>query len=74
MTAKYAVHPGFIESKKDGEVHWIEARQLMQLYGVNPSECIVIDDEYIRYGGDPDDEKFIHLYPRRDADDYKVKL
>jgi hypothetical protein len=38
---KYWVKPGYVKSKNDGDTHFINARQLMELYNVNPSECVV---------------------------------
>ena len=38
---RYAVIPGWIRSKYDGELHYIDAPTLMSLYRVKPSECIV---------------------------------
>lgn len=32
---------GFIESKRDGDLHYLGAMRLRDLYGVMPSECIV---------------------------------
>ncbi len=36
---KYLVLPGYVTSKNDGALHFITAHQIMDLYGVNPSEC-----------------------------------
>jgi len=38
---KYLVCPGFMLSKTDGQNHWISANQLIELYSVNPQECVV---------------------------------
>lgn len=40
---KYAVWPGLVTSKTDGQVHFISAAQLVMLYGVKWDECIVYD-------------------------------
>lgn len=42
MAIKYAVYPGCVESKADGQIRYIGAYQLIQFYRVDPSECIVI--------------------------------
>ena len=42
MTAKYALHPGPVTSKRDGDRHFIDAHQLAFLYRVRPSECVVV--------------------------------
>ena len=41
MKIKYVIHPGEVKSKTDGDFHHISAEQLMELYKVDPSECIV---------------------------------
>ena len=51
MTLKYAVYPGMVTSKKDGQRHAIPSQVLMHLYNVNPEECLVIssaDPDYVR--------------------------
>ncbi len=37
---KYLVYPGEVNSQNDGDIHFISFKQLVQLYGVNPRECI----------------------------------
>lgn len=37
---KYLVIPGYVDSK-NGERHFISARKLIWLYGVDPKDCIV---------------------------------
>lgn len=32
---RYIIEPGYVKSQHDGEVHYITASQLAQLYGVN---------------------------------------
>lgn len=39
---KYLVRPSKVVSKNDGDVHFIGAREIMRLHGVDPRECIVI--------------------------------
>lgn len=39
---KYAVYPGIILSKENGDEQYIGAAQLMHSYGVSPQECIII--------------------------------
>ena len=41
---KYLIVPGYVTSRSDRQEHFIGARQLMRLYGVNPAECVVADD------------------------------
>ena len=44
---KYLVCPGYVHSIRDGDRHFVTAARLIELYGVNPSEC------YIRAYGEP---------------------
>lgn len=41
---KYLIHPGWVTSHTDGDEHYITARQLIKLYGVAVSECVVCRD------------------------------
>lgn len=43
MTVKYAVYPGPVRSRTDGDRHHVGAGNLMQLYGVDPRECVVVE-------------------------------
>lgn len=63
---KYAVHPDRIVSKTDGQMHFISAYQLMKLYGVQPTECVVCSDKHPNMGIHNND--YIHLTPRHDGD------
>jgi hypothetical protein len=65
---RYVIHPGDILSKNDRDIHFISAGQLMDLYGLDPKQCVVFQD-HTRY--EPDD---IHLYPRFDGDYREEKL
>ena len=66
---KYALHPGYITSKNDGDRHFISARQLARLYGVKIEECVVWGPEY--RPGEWRREDYVHFYPRYDGD-YKT--
>lgn len=39
---KYLVIPDYVHSISDGDYHYITARQLIKLYGVPPSECVIV--------------------------------
>jgi dTDP-4-dehydrorhamnose 3,5-epimerase-like enzyme len=39
---KYLVIPSEVRSKSDKQKHYIPSNQLMNLYNVNPSDCIVV--------------------------------
>jgi hypothetical protein len=43
MINKYVICPGFVQSIIDEDEHFVSAGELMELYGVPPSECIVHD-------------------------------
>lgn len=65
---KYIVHPGPVYSKNDFDRHHISAGQLMRLYGVSVSECLVCAHcqgrkmlPCVRDAG------YVHLYPRSDG-------
>ena len=65
---KYAIQPGHVRSKVDGDVHYINARTLMQLYKVDPRECLVIDPKddarlYEHQTQCAEEQKLIHLRP-----------
>ena len=66
---KYVVHPGTVWSKTDGDVHFIGARRLMQLYGVSPLECVIDDVKGTMLGHHT--EGLIHLSPDFHGD-YKL--
>jgi len=41
MTPKYLVCPGYVTSQNDGDTHFVGARELMELYRVNPELCVI---------------------------------
>lgn len=43
MTIKYVICPGHVVSKSDGQSHYIGPMTLMQLYGVDPKECMIYE-------------------------------
>lgn len=65
---KYALHPGNVRSKHDGDTHYISAGALMRLYKVSPLYVVVYDENlHSRYW-----DEYIHLFPREDGN-YKLK-
>jgi hypothetical protein len=68
---KYAVVPGWITSTSDGQRHWIGFGALTWLYGVNPAECVKVDDETERGWNDDLRAHLIWLYPQRRYEDYQ---
>mgnify|MGYP003482363238 CR=1 FL=1 len=61
MSRHFLVCPGEVVSRFDGQVHYIGSRQLMNLYNVNQSECVV-DTPICRTEG------LLHLEPNFDGD------
>jgi hypothetical protein len=55
---KYALHPGWITSKTDGDQHYIGVGQLIELYELRHDEYIVWNDS-----SGYKHEDYIHLYP-----------
>ena len=59
----YILHPGYVTSKNDGDEHYVGPCQLMELYRVEPRECIVYADKGYHVSAPGD----VHLYPRYDG-------
>lgn len=69
---KYSVHPDFVVSKTDRDVHYISADHLIHLYGVDPRDCVVIDDNadrrtYANLMRLAEEDNLIALRPRFDG-------
>ncbi len=67
---KYAVYPGPVQSKTDGDRHFIPSAMLIHLYQVNPAECLVVsrnDKEYEIKRKQAEDRGLIRLVPRYDG-------
>lgn len=62
---KYAVYPGPVTSKTDGDQHFIPSEMLIMLYKVDPRECIVIrrNDDPTRYLAAQEIAKEFNLIP-----------
>lgn len=45
IKCKYAIIPGYVKSQYDGQVHYVDAPQLMRLYGVRRDDCIIVHKE-----------------------------
>lgn len=70
MSKKYAVHPEKVKSKTDGQFHFISAHQLMKLFKVDPTDCVVCHRFHPVMGIKNSD--YIHLSPQYDGN-YKIK-
>lgn len=69
---KYALHPDFVTSRTDGDVHYIGAARLADLYDLQEDEYIIIDDSLDHHGyaqamRHAEGMNLIHLYPRYDG-------
>lgn len=67
---KYVVHGGYVTSRSDGDEHFIGFRQLCDLYGINPAECIYDDphnSERLRGYKRDYINSLVHLYVRNDG-------
>lgn len=71
MTARYALYPGWVISRTDGDRHFAGAADLSRLYCVRMADCVVVDSAYF---AQPDRRAFIAraaalipLYPRGDG-------
>ena len=60
----YAVHPGTVVSKNDGDMHYITAWKLIRLYGVDPNKCIIWDEKRPETRQGRKYEEYTHLYPK----------
>jgi len=72
---RWLIVPGTIISKRDGDLHYISAEDLMWLYRVNPAECVVHNERMGPYRGATTDRLWV-LRPRFDGDylEYKQTL
>ena len=65
---KYFIRPGYIKSQYDVDTHFISAGKLINLYMVQPSDCVTIpyDDDPAMY--EHQYGKLRHLHPRYRGD------
>lgn len=69
---KYILMGGNIRSKNDGQIHFISANKLCELYGLNQDECFFCDERFpATYRGIRSEDLTI-LYPNYEGD-YSVK-
>ena len=61
----YVIHPGLVYSINDKEMHYINYSRLIELYCLNPRECINAERRENLAGLDKTQLK--HIYPRRDG-------
>ena len=58
---KYAVHPGFVFSRNDGQRHYVDFVTLCRLYGIQPEEAY--DADNLRGAPRARLQTLIDLYP-----------
>lgn len=63
MDKKYLVMAGYVISKEDGDQHYIGAVDLMKLYGVEHSECVIANPKQLKSHLDKLKEELIVLRP-----------
>ncbi len=63
MKKKYLLCPGYVRSKEDGQLHWIDVPTLAELYGVSMIECMTLPETQGRRVTD-----LIPLQPRATGD------
>ena len=42
MAKRFAIHPGTIRSQSDGQDHYISGGRLIELYGLDFRECVIV--------------------------------
>ena len=60
---RYVVHPGYVRSRSDGDLHYITYMRLINLFKVDPKLCVRFIEELHR--PQPLDT---HLYPKYSGD------
>ena len=72
MMPRYALYPGPVTSRTDGQRHHVSARQLAALYGVDLRECLVVTQADLEHPGMRDfcarAATLVALRPRYDGD------
>ena len=62
---KYVICPGKVRSRTDMDQHYIGYRQLIDLYKVDPAECVDVSSNAWRF---LDPSKLIFLHPNYHGD------
>lgn len=78
MNKKVILWPGIVRSKNDGDLHFISAYRLARLYGVLPSDTVVVASSWIdliRAGFTQqkiEREGWLELFPLYDGKYYNI--
>lgn len=62
---KYALVSGYVQSNNDGELHWINCKQLAGLYKVDPKDCYFVNSRQSLK--QVQGKKVIYLQPKEDG-------
>lgn len=73
MNKRYCLHPGYICSETDGDLHYVGIAPLIRLYNLDPKKHKIIvlwgDDRDSGFAPMDDD---VHLYPKYDGREYET--
>jgi hypothetical protein len=64
---RYVIHPGYVRSANDGQLHYITAGQLIKLYQLPQNSRVLIIAHAYPTPGFREEPGDVHLYPRRDG-------
>lgn len=62
----FALHPGYVISINDQDMHYITAEKLIKLYKIDPRKCVVWHESMMSQNNN-----YIHLHPQRDIKKYQ---
>lgn len=68
---KYIILPGWVRSKSDRQLHFINHDKLIHLYGLNKDECVIINNDLLSL---PNKYKHLPILEPRYNGDYKSHL
>lgn len=75
MTVRFCVQPGYVRSKSDGDIHYVNFADLCRLYNIRPSEATHVN--HMKPGVDArhrNCEDLIHLYARDEGDYFDCEV
>lgn len=71
MRIKFVLRTGSVMSCSDRQIHTVQASRLVNLYGLNPKDCLLDPSERQLRGYH--EEELVHLCPL-DSGEYRIKL
>lgn len=77
MHFDYICHGGYVKSQSDGQIHYVSAKRVAQLYKLPYQKCLLLDERttirFARSAGKTSAlRNAVHLYPRQDGN-YDLK-